>query len=265
MLKMVAWVFEKNVFSEKCFDAMISWCKETSTEYHTIKIIPFIHEVDGKLPNFNSNKIIVYGSIGIQKTRDRNNWKPGIFTSDELNETNLIENLGDLYLNNDAKICLLKDLPNIDEEVIFVKPNTDTKEFAGTVMSKEKISSWISGMIKSGYVEESFLNAEVVYSIPKNIGCEWRLVIVDKQIVAYSVYKQYGIVRPEMWLPDAARNFAETIVDKYSPLDIYVMDICQIESGEFKVIEYNTFNSSGLYDCHIPTIMEAVTNFVLVK
>lgn len=261
----VSWVLEKDVFSYRQEAEMLSWLKENDVPFHQIRIIPFIHEVDGKEP-YISGPVIVYGSIGSQKLAERMGWKPGVFTGSEINETELQARFGSLYLNSDAKVCKFRNLPNVVVSgEVFIKPNTDTKEFAGTVVEAKKMKEWIESMMKSGYLEESFLNAEVLVSEPKKIGCEWRLVIVDGQIAAHSVYRQYGIVKPEIWLPKEAEDFANEAISIYSPLDVYVLDICQIEDGSYKVIEMNTFNSAGWYACDVSKVMKSVTEFVEKK
>lgn len=258
----VTWVLEKDVFSYRQEAEMISWLKENNVPFHQIRIIPFIHEVDGKIPD-TSGPVIVYGSIGSQKLSERENWNPGVFTGSEINETELVKHFGTLYLNSDAKICIFRELPNeVQSGEVFIKPNTDTKEFAGTVLEASQMQYWIASMMKSGYLEESFLDAEVLISKPKTIGCEWRLVIVDGKIAAHSVYRQYGIIKPEIWLPKEAEDFANEAISIYSPLDVYVLDICQVEDGSYKVIEMNTFNSAGWYACDVSKVMSTVTEFV---
>lgn len=259
---MPTWILEKDVFSYNQEAKMISWLKDNNVPFHQVRIVPFIHEVDGKIPVV-SGPVIVYGSIGSQKLADKENWVPGVFTGVEINETELIKQFGNMYLNNDAQICKFRELPTrVTVGEVFIKPNTDTKEFAGTVIEAHKMKEWIDSMMKSGYLAESFLDTEVVVSKPKNIGCEWRLIIVDGKIAAHSVYRQYGIVKPEIWLPKEAEDFANKAISVYNPLDVYVLDICQIEDGSYKVIEINTFNSAGWYDCDVDKVMSAVTSFV---
>jgi hypothetical protein len=259
---MTTWILEKDVFSYRQEAEMLAWLKENDIPYHQVKIIPFIHEIDGEVPDIQG-PVVVYGSIGSQKLADQQEWSPGVFTGPEINETVLQEKFGDMYLNSDAKVCKFRDLPGIiTSGEVFIKPNTDTKEFAGTVIEAEKMQWWIANMMKSGYLEESFLDNEVLFSKPKTIGCEWRIVVVDGKIAAHSVYRQYGIVKPEIWLPKETEEFIKNSITVYKPLPVYVLDVCQIDDGSFKVIEMNTFNSAGWYACDVNTVMTSVTDFV---
>jgi hypothetical protein len=258
----VTWVLEKDVFSYRQEAEMLDWLKTNGVPYHQVRIIPFIHEIDGKTPDIQG-QVVVYGSIGSQKIASTLGWKPGVFTGAEINETTLIANFGDMYLNNDAEVCKFRELTTrVKSGSVFIKPDTDTKEFAGTVVTAEKLKEWVDGMMKSGYLEESFLDNDVLISQPKEIGCEWRIVVVDGKIAAHSVYRQYGIVKPEIWLPKEAEEFIESCISVYNPLPVYVLDVCQVADGSYRVIEMNTFNSAGWYACDVPAVMSSVTNFV---
>jgi len=259
---MTTWVLEKDVFSYRQEAEMLDWLKENEVPYHQVKIIPFIHEIDGNVPDLGG-PVVVYGSIGSQKLADQQGWVPGVFTGPEINETILQEKFGTMYLNSDAEVCKFRELASrVKSGSVFIKPNTDTKEFAGTVVTAEKLREWVDGMMKSGYIEESFLDNDVLVSQPKEIGCEWRIVVVDGKIAAHSVYRQYGILKPEIWLPEDAKTFVLSAVGVYNPLPVYVLDVCQVTDGSFKVIEMNTFNSAGWYACDVSKVMSIVTEFV---
>lgn len=257
---MTTWVLERDVFSERCFNEMINHFKKEGIDHHIVRIIPFIHEIEGKVPKITGN-VVVYGSIGSQKLAKTHEWKPGVWTGPEIDENLISAKLGDDYLNVDAKILKLREVSNTFGGDVFMKPNSDTKEFAGCVQHTEDIMEWVSSLEKMGYAE-NLLDLEVVVSSPKTVGCEWRVAVVDGKISSFSCYKQYGIVKPERWMPKEALNFVERIISKYSPFDVFVIDICQIETGDFKVIEYNTFNSSGLYECDVSKIIDDINAFL---
>ena len=95
------WVLETNVFSEKCFDEMIAHFKAAGIPYETVRIIPFVHEIDGKKPVIEpGGNVIAYGSLGIQKLCNREGWAPGVWYDPEtFNYQAYADALGDLLLN----------------------------------------------------------------------------------------------------------------------------------------------------------------------
>jgi hypothetical protein len=259
--KSVTWVLESNVFAETCFDRMMEHFRQRGVEHHVVRIIPFVHEIEGRVPDVNG-PCVVYGSIGIQKLADRHGWSPGVFPVPTEDEAAIA--LGDLYLNSDAMMMKMSEVEaylakTITGEEVFIKPDTDTKEFAGQVIDAAQFSSWYAGMIDSGYLDGN--DFYVVVSSPKKLGCEWRVVVVDGKIVTSSLYRQWGMVKAEEHILPEVVEVVMAAHAKLVPGPVYVIDIAQ-HGDEFKVIEYNTFNSAGLYECNVEAIIDAVSEYV---
>lgn len=254
----VTWIIEQDVFNEVCYDKMITHFKQNSIPFKTVRIIPFIHEVEGKTPAPDTKNVVCYGSIGIQKLAKKQNWNPGVWTNDNFNSGVYSEKLGDLFLNNTTEIMLISEvISKVQLDEFFIKPNSDDKEFAGQVMLKTDFAEWYQKMIDIGYLESN--DFEVAISCPIDIADEYRLVVVNNKIIAGSIYKRFGRVMPkEGWLPE----FQDIINDiNWSPADVYVVDMGLTEDG-WKVIEYNTFNSSGFYECNVADIIDSINEYL---
>lgn len=271
------WVLETNVFSEKCFDEMIAHFKAAGIPYETVRIIPFVHEIDGKKPVIEpGGNVIAYGSLGIQKLCNREGWAPGVWYDPEtFNYQAYADALGDLLLNHDMKRMALSHLPAYlvgkPEKPFFIKPNGDTKEFAGTVLSPAEADDWIKQMRDSGYIDEA--DFDVIVAPVKTLGCEWRAVVVDGVIASCSLYRQWNTVRPERHIIPEVELVIQQAHKRHAPADVYVVDIAQVEAfddngwryWQYKVIEYNTFNSAGLYDCDVAAIIDSINEMVMRK
>lgn len=259
------WVIEKDVFNTKMMEAMVSWLENNDVEHHVVRVKPFVHEIEGEVPNLYDRPVVVYGSIGAQKLAERHYWYPGIWTGEGLNEDALRTELGRLYLNHDVETYTFKTLFNANSSKVprkfFVKPNTDTKEFAGFVSSPAEFKSWYEKMLDIGYLDESILSTELAVSSVKKVGCEWRLLIVDGKVADYSIYRQYQTVMTAHECPDEVIQFAEICARRWSPYPVFGLDVCESEEG-YSIVEYNCFNSMGLYAMDIPTVMKAVTDYV---
>ena len=80
---------------------------------------------------------------------------------------------------------------------------------------------------------------EVWISEPKEIKKEWRLFIVDDEIVSTSRYMKNGeLDKSAIDIPSEMIDFAQARIEEYRLDDIYVMDIAEVEEG-FKLIECN--------------------------
>jgi hypothetical protein len=262
----VSWVVETNVFAEVCFDQMIEHFRKNDIPYSTVRIIPFSHEIDGKKPVV-VGPVVAYGSIGIQQLAKREGWEPGVFGGDGFSETTARAALGDLFLNSDCQEMLLSEVfayvEKNEMDYFFIKPNTDTKEFAGTTMGFEDFAKWRNQMIDTGYLQESDFN--VVVSRPKKLGCEWRVVVVDGKISESSIYRQYGIVKPERHIILEVEALVYEAHARFVPAPVYVIDVAQVKNGDdwdYKIIEYNTFNSAGLYACDVGVIIDDINAIV---
>lgn len=263
---MITWVLEKNVFAEVCFDEMVAHFEEHGIPYHVVSVIPMLHEIEGRVPNI-AGPCVVYGSIGAQKLAKRYGWSPGSFYDpDTFNYETYRDKLGDLLLNPDAVKLPISRLPkHIDdrglmETEIFIKPNGDTKEFAGEVMLGEKFTPWYRGMIESGYLDGN--DFDIVVASKKKLGCEWRVAVVDGKIIESSLYRQWQRVMPERHILPEVEEIIMQAHARFVPAPAYIVDVAQLydDNGEytFKVIEYNTLNSAGFYAMSPGPIIDAI-------
>ncbi len=258
----VTWILERNVFAETCFVRMLAHFSDHDIPYHIVRVIPFVHEIEGRVPDVE-NPVVVYGSIGTQKLVVDHDWSPGVWTGPLFNETEMLYRIGFHALNHDAICCTLREAPRQGMDEFFIKPNSDTKEFAGTITTVADCAGWVRRMIKMGYFEGNILDLPVVVSSPKNIGAEWRIVVVNGKPVAATCYKQAGKTVAVEGAPQDVMNYAFNMSQWFSPADVFVMDVCQHENEEtLRVVEYNTFNSAGLYECDVGAIIDAINVLV---
>lgn len=259
---MTTWILERDVFAENCFGDMVDHFKAHEIPYHVIRVIPFVHEIDGKVPQI-VGPAVAYGSIGIQKVAARHGWRPGVFTGDF--STSAYKKLGKLFVNHDAVILPFNDVAGYLErenwvgDEIFIKPNDDNKAFAGEVMPISEFVAWRQGLISIGYLDN--LDFEVAVASPKKLGCEWRVVVVDGRVVTSSLVRQYGVVKPERHSLQEVDEIVYDAARLYRPAPVYVADVAETEDG-FKILEYNTFNSAGLYACDVGAIIDSINDFV---
>ncbi len=260
---MTTWVLEKNVFSERCFDEMVAYFEKHSMPYHIVQIIPFSHEVVGETPVIEGT-VVCYGSIGIQKLAKREGWTPGIWTGDKIDEAVVQQQLGSMYLNSDACHMTLDDVWGYVQcnelDLFFLKPDSDTKEFAGVLLEVEEFEKMYDNMTLNGLPTDQ----NVVLSSPKRTGKEWRLVVVGGSVITCSLYRNNRRLDSRWDLPQNVYDFAREVIEKYDPYDVYVMDIVETDDG-LKIIEYNTFNSSGLYSCEVDKIIRAIDWFIFLQ
>ena len=252
------WILEE----DENTPAFAAALRAEGTPFHLVEIRPFTHEVLGRglsaIPE--GEPVFVRGPFGLPEACAARGWAPVVWTGSELSEATVLSALGDRYLNADGQTAGFGDLSAADlpGQKVFIKPAGDTKSFSGQVVETAQFEAWRDGMLRSGYVDAAVLDEEVFFAAPKTIGCEWRVFVVGGTSVTACCYRQYQRHHPSDWVPPSVLDFVVDCVSAYDPLPGYVLDVTQVPSGDFKVLELNTLNHAGLYACDAGAVVRAV-------
>ena len=139
-----------------------------------------------------------------------------------------------------------------EEAKIFVRPDSTYKLFNGGLFDIEDIDREFESI-------DVFKDTLCVVSSPKKIRAEWRLVCSSEKVITGSLYLYQGLRALVKGYPPAVEQLAKYAIDKIgkSPM-MFVVDICLMESGEYKIVELNPINSAGLYACDRDKIVEEI-------
>jgi hypothetical protein len=259
--KPVTWVLERDVFPDAAFEAMCAYLRDRDLPLRTVTISA--GQIDGRAPRLQG-AVVCYGSIGMAEVAESQGWKPGVFSDPYcFNYEAYREALGELILNPDAERSplsqVIEHVKSRGLDAFFIKPNDDAKAFAGTMMRADEFEAWVSRLRQIGYLDDQ--DFDVVVSAPRKIGREWRVVVVDGEIIEASLYKQSGQVMIERQREPAVEAMVREAHTRFKPAPVYVIDIAETD-GSLKVVEYNTFNSASLYACDAGRVIEAVSAYV---
>lgn len=124
----------------------------------------------------------------------------------------------------------------------FLRPNSGFKPFSGQLIKTweqlnklECSDSTVCVMAARQYIEQ-----------------EHRFVVVDRKVISGSRYQP-----DEGPAPDDAYFFAQKVVDAIvEPPDlVYTLDCCQLDDGQWRAVEINSYSCSGLYEgCDIEKV-----------
>lgn len=143
---------------------------------------------------------------------------------------------------------------------VFIRPNSPFKIFTGFEVTPENFEQEMSSLVQIQNVQNDEM---IMVSSSKDIQSEYRCVIVDGKVSAYSTYQWDDIhdVRRDI-LPDCL-ELAEKIAKYSYQLDnAYVVDVCMTESGP-KIVEFNSFCSSGMYACDLEKVVSDMNDLAL--
>ena len=244
----ITWAVQTNLLNVKDIAELQEACEQQGHNFHPLKIIPFSTD----LPDVPTHQpTIFYGSARQTITIARSQtWTPGVFF-DEVNflSTSYITHLGALMLNHDALQITPRELVQHPDKLTapqyFVRPNNDSKSFAGQILSTPDLMAWATRLID--IPTDIDADHPLILAPPKHITSEWRIFMRDTEVITASRYQHLGQLAPSSQTPQEVLAFATQCATRWHPARAYVMDIAQLSSGELKVIEFNGINSSGFY------------------
>lgn len=260
------WVVQTNLGLQSDVDALIEAAFKLTGTVRTKKVVPFLN----KLPEIPTNgPVIFYGSAGwTTAIAASKRWRPGVwYDPSTMCVSHYRACLGDWYINHDAQIMPLREVPNYVlnhdyKNYIFIRPDADDKSFAGEVMSYNDITIWIENLLSIGYTTP---NVDTLVAIAPNkaIIQEWRCFIAEGKYIAGSRYRVNGRLSVEHHVPIEVQRFAEAAYAKCGGLPAMVaIDIGledEIDEPCYRVIEAGCMNACGFYASDIPIIVEHAT------
>jgi hypothetical protein len=142
------------------------------------------------------------------------------FQNHLLNSNYTMLPFGDL---NRRKDWLLKSVG--EDGYVFIRPSSGGKSFTGKVIGEK---TWAQDVKACGLADPEML---VVAATPVNLSREWRLVVVDKKIVASTQYKEAGKTIRSPETPQAVLDYGDMVLKSvsYAPDRAWVMDVCESE------------------------------------
>jgi hypothetical protein len=135
------------------------------------------------------------------------------------------------------------------DDVLFARPTSCHKLFVGRRINRE---TFTSSLAPTRYDPETL----VVVAEPKEIGSEWRLVVVGDRVIAGSQYAKAGARTIASGVPGEVRAFTEAVLAevRWRPDPIFMLDVCESE-GRLWLVELNSFSCSWLYLCDLAVVV----------
>ena len=206
---------------------------------------------------------MVFGTYALRHVAKRKGWTPGSFDLGHLTYQDHVARWGDHMLNGDAVFCrfdrVLERLPEGMVE-FFIRPVGDSKFFAGMMTTRGQFEDWARGVVALGEDDGSGLRAgtEVMFCAEKVIRREYRLWVVDEDIVTASLYKQGDRVLHAPEVEDDVLAFGRARVQEWSPARAYAVDVARLGDGSLKIVETNTINAAGFYAADVARLVGAL-------
>lgn len=263
-MSQIHWILQQNLIREQTFYEIKQALIAEGISFEEVKIIPFSDDLP-EIRSFGEINVFYGSTTLVLNAYKRFGGGKGIFyESSHFNVRNYIEQWKGSMLNHDSRIMTLTEFCTENHPEYnrwFVRPIEDDKSFSGRIMTWTEIRN-LEAQLKDS--NNPYLTTETLVAIssPKEIEKEWRLFVVDKEIVSACRYTANGALNvDDADLPEGMLAFALERFNEYVPDDVFVMDIA-LHKGNYYIVECNCFNDSGFYRHDISKIIRSVNRFL---
>jgi hypothetical protein len=263
-MKKVNWLIQKDVFPEYESQLISTINSDELSVAHLIEFNPVFNHVKDIISDFTEDDILMFhGTIQLGRRLLKENLYPCVYLTLDNYECHRYYGVyGDLLLNSDYIMMGLNDVLRnkwkifeyFEDYNVFLRPNNGFKSFTGQVLPKYNFETEFDTLIQSnGGLDSDQL---VMLSSTKDFDNEYRFIVVGGNVISGCIYlnKQtrrnwegiynkpiYSSEHPELF------KFAQKVAKLYQPDEVFNIDICQLNSGEYKIIEINSFCCGCLY------------------
>jgi hypothetical protein len=222
--------------------------------------------ISGGWPKLSDAPVVFQGSLGnAARIRGGLPWRPGAFCDVRaFNCSTWYPQASEWLVHRQWRILpahVLAEDPAAavrrvgDPRSVFIRPDSPLKPFAGRVLAVNDIT--LRALDHGYYYDDPTI--PVVVAPAREIGREWRYVIVDQTVVAGSAYAAADrSARPDDPRGEAWTFAAEVAAKLPPPERVYALDVCEAD-GRLWLLELNPFSGADLYACAAPDVVAAVS------
>lgn len=203
--------------------------------------------------------VIVYGSLEFVRQQQTKGYIPGPYFQlknlECLSYTAKLDNPG-LLLNDNHVFSNFSELVRRRDfffsafrtDELFIRPNSGLKSFTGLTLNRENFDEEINSLKQLSSIEPDTL---IIVAPAQKIQAEYRLFIINRQVVAGSSYQKDGEVYLSQQVPDSVKEVGlEMANNAWQPDLAYVCDVAETPDGP-KIVEFNAISTSGLYQANL--------------
>ena len=255
---------------DSSLEPLMDEIKSQGMELEVIKYEPW---ESGEFNQYsNDDCVIFYGTLNLGRQLQREKgWVPGVYCNfQNLSCITYYSYWGKCLLNKDYIMLPMMEIKRRENYIfdtfgvdncIFIRPNSGAKPFTGQILKREEIDKEFN--LFESYAGKPLDQIITIISSPKKIDKEWRCIVVDKKVVAFSRYMKDGKLNIKREIDTDAFCFADKIAkEEWQPDIVYTLDICK-SNEEYSLLEVNSFSCSGLYESNPEPIVKEVSIIAL--
>lgn len=253
------WVIQTNAVSRDQAQAVSHAVERCGGKFLEVAVLPATNTIDFLTATYPETlDLIPYGSTKLVELAMERVWA-GVFRNTNFSVPKWNEARHDM-LNRDSVSIQVQDIAahmtgSSSDTAIFIRPTIGKKLFPGQTATVAEVANWL----KEGRVGKYLFKPETEVTIArtKQILSETRWFVVDGKVIDGSTYRLRGQSVLIHDINESHVKEAQRFADIWLPHPTCVMDLAETKEGT-RVVEFNTFNSSGFYHHDIPKIIKAV-------
>lgn len=184
------------------------------------------------------------------------------YLEENFDQNYYVNNIDLPFLNQNSLFVTVKSKSDLfisfDTEK-FVKPTSDLKYFNAGILQERKTLN--VALEEQGLTFEDIKGKTILFANKQNILGEYRCIFIGDKLIGISKYLEGGELDILGHVNNKIVNVAIDFGKKYHPAEIYTMDLCETESGEIKIVEYNCWNTSGLYNINRKELFKKINDY----
>lgn len=255
---MVTWAIQESAMSLTSMHFMVKAVEEEGGKVVRVGVYPSTKTIEFKGEVPEGNKVIPYGTTALVKLAKDKNWE-GLFHNGNFLNSVWTQHRKDM-LNFESKVVKVSEISEVTEgrdpkDLIFVKPHAESKLFTSMTLTIQELDN----VLKTLTIGRSKLtpDTEIITAHRKVILSETRWFVVNGKVIDGSAYRIGDRNNAYHIGNEKEIAAAQAMADIWLPHPTCVMDIAETPEGP-KVVEFNCFNSSGIYIHDLRKIVRAV-------
>lgn len=269
-MKNIRWIIQTNNYATADRDKIVAACQQLKLAYELVQVVPFATA----LPNFSldqHHENIYYGSTTMMNRVYQDLHQPVGLFYDPATFTmgNYLKHWNNFMLSSEGQVLRFEQLRQkdyADDTRFFIRPNADSKAFAGTVLTFAQIKDWYDRVVQNE-AETVKATTKVFVGPAYHIEKEWRNIVVDGKVVASTAYrKSFELYKSATDIPPEMIQFVEARCQEYQPHGVFAMDVAKCSGAhEYYIIECGCANSIGFYHCNIYEYVRSLSAFLYAQ
>ena len=197
----------------------------------------------------NMFSYFIFGSI--QNIKESKKFYAMDYYYDDIQVTEYLPAITDLALNWKDSYFKLPSQLNHTDFGKFIKSNSGEKVLTGQILDKVLFQQILQNQC-------GLIGSDLLLLAPaREIKREYRFWVQFDNIITYSEYSWDENKKLEE-VPEKVIKICERFLNYYTPHQFFTIDIAELDENHYKIIEYNSFSTSGFYNADMEKIIDVI-------